>query len=107
MRATFAIERLSDNGDWKLDGTMEIQIPFARAKFNFVLELTATLSNYLQKSVAPNGTYRIGFDDNARIEWKDGSPRVLADVRKLGDGADPEVKDAIATGIIEASRERN
>lgn len=100
MLAKITIEMLNDD-EFIAFGVIQIGVPFARARFNFVMEAIATFTKRAGEMYVPPGIYRFGGDDAARIEW-DGSRR------KILKPVEPGIRDKeLYRHALEASHERS
>lgn len=79
MIAKVALE-FQDNGTFKHVGTLNLEVTFARVRLNAVMELVDAFVKWCYACQAPLGTYRIGGDDAATIEWNGRSPKIVTPV---------------------------
>lgn len=79
MKAKVTLELLNDD-EFIAFGALQFELPFARARFNFVMEAIAAFTKRAGEYYIQPGIYRFGGDDAARIEWDGSRPKILRPV---------------------------
>lgn len=93
MIARLEIEVINlSSGKWQTFNYLEIDVPFAKSRYNFVLNVVGEFSRLAGLQAVPPGKYRIGMDEKAVIEWDGSRPKIT--YQKDGEAVDPEVSDA-------------